>query len=205
MRYENGGDAERGGELRELVPHFLAQQGVQRGERLVKENASRLHGDGAGKGNALLLSAGKLMGVAPFKILEMHGAQRIAHAALQILCIFSGPQPKGDIFKHRHVRPEREILKHKAEIPLLRRKIDFAFLGKDAGIVQPDLALVRRFQPGDHPQKRCFAAAGWAEQRGKAPVLDLQRCGLNDLLFIKALRDLLQSNFHGDPLFCVRH
>ena len=144
------------------------------------------------------------MGIAPFKILQMHGAQRVAHPTLQILRILPGAQSKGHVFKYSHVRPERKILKHKAEIALLRRQVNPAFPGKNAAIVQPDFALIRRFQPGDHPQKRRFPAAGGAQQRGKAPVLDRQGCGMDDLPFVKALCNLLQSNFHSIPLFSIR-
>ena len=117
--------------------------------------------------------------------------------------VFIQPR-KGHVFKYSHVRPERKILKHKAEIALLRRQVNPAFPGKNAAIVQPDFALIRRFQPGDHPQKRRFPAAGGAQQRGKAPVLDRQGRGMDDLPFVKALCNLLQSNFHSIPLFSIR-
>ncbi len=80
--YENGSDAQRVRKLRQFVPHFLAEQRVERGQRFIKQNADRLHRDGAGERHALLLTAGKLMRIALFKILQMHGAQCAAHAAL---------------------------------------------------------------------------------------------------------------------------
>ena len=104
----------------------------------------------------------------------------------------SRPQPKYYIFKYRHIAVKGKILKYKAEIPLLRRQVDLSFFGKTAGTVQPDLTIVRRFQSGDHPQ-----------QRRNASILDGQRFGPDDLPLIKPLRDLVQSNFHSTPLFCI--
>ena len=80
------------------MPHFFPQKRVQRRERLVKQSAPGFHGNGAGKGNALLLPAGKLMGIALFKVLEMHGAQRLAHTALQISCVLPCAQPESHVF-----------------------------------------------------------------------------------------------------------
>ena len=185
------------------MPHFLPEQRIQREERFVKQNAPRLNDDGTGKGDALLLTAGQLVRIALFKVLQMYGAQRVAHSALQILCVLPRPQAERDVFKHRHVRPERKVLKHKAEISLFRRQIDLLLLGEHTNIVQPDFTLVRCFQTGDHPQKRCLAAAGRAEQRGKAPLPDRQRYELDDLSFIKALCNPIQSYFHSLPLFRI--
>ena len=73
------------------------------------------------------------MGIAFFKVLQMHGVQSIAYTVVQILGVSSRPQPKYYIFKYRHVRSKGKILKYKAEIPLLRRQVDLSFFGKTAG------------------------------------------------------------------------
>lgn len=70
------------------------------------------------------------MGIAFFKVLQMHGVQSIAYTVVQILGVSSRPQPKYYIFKYRHVRSKGKILKYKAEIPLLRRQVDLSFFGK---------------------------------------------------------------------------
>ena len=155
--------------------HAASPRGAKRPARkgVRQTNASRLNGDSAGKGHALPLTAGRLMGIAFFKVLQMHGVQSIAYTVVQILGVSSRPQPKYYIFKYRHVRSKGKILKYKAEIPLLRRQVDLSFFGKTAGTVQPDLTIVRRFQSGDHPQ-----------QRRNASILDGQRFGPDDLPLI---------------------
>ena len=90
----------------------------------------------------------------------MYGAQRITDSVLQIGCVFSCSETESHIFKYRHVRPKCEILKYKAEVSFFRWQIDLVCLGENTGIVQPDLAVIRRFQTGDHPQQRSLAATG---------------------------------------------
>ena len=184
---KHGGQAERGDQLLELLPHLLAQKRVERGERLVKEDTARLDDDRPGEGDALLLSAGKLVGVPRFKVLKMDCAQRLAHSALQVLRIFLGTQSERDVFKHRHVRPERKILKHKAKPALFWRQVDLFLPRKHTSLIKPDLAGIRRFQPGDHAQQRRLAAAGGAEQRGEAAAFNCQVRLPDDLLFSKLL------------------
>lgn len=111
------------------------------------------------------------MGIAFFKVLQMHGVQSIAYTVVQILGVSSRPQPKYYIFKYRHVRSKGKILKYKAEIPLLRRQVDLSFFGKTAGTVQPDLTIVRRFQSGDHPQQRRNASFSMASVLGRMTCL----------------------------------
>ena len=198
---ENGGDAQRRGQRPQLMAHLLPEEGVQRGERLVEQDAPRMDRDGPGERHPLLLPAGELVRIAALKVLQPDGAQRRAHPALQILGIPFCPQAEGRVFKHRHVGPEGEVLKDEAQPPLFRRQVDPPRGGKDADVVQPELAAVRRLQPGDHPQQRGLAAAGRPQQRGEAAVLHGQRGGADDLSPRKALFNLIQSDLHNIPRF----
>ena len=82
--------------------------------------------------------------LARFKILQMHHAQRLAYSGLKVLRIFSRAQAERNVFKHRHVWPEGEVLKHKAKASLFRRQIDSLLPGKyaRAGVSSP--AIIRR-------------------------------------------------------------
>lgn len=141
--------------------------------------------------------------LARFKILQMHHAKRLAHSVRKVLRIFPRAQAEGNVFKHRHMRPERKILKHKAKASLFRRQIDSLLPGKYARAVKINLTRVRRFQPRDHPQKHRLSAAGGAEQRREAAAVNRERCRPYDLLFLKALRNSMQTYFHTVPLFCT--
>ena len=101
--------------------------------------------------------------LARFKILQMHHAQRLAYSGLNVLRIFSRAQAERNVFKHRHMRPERKILKHKAKASPFRRQIDSLLPGKYARAIKINFSIIRRFQPRDHPQKRRLSAAGRAK------------------------------------------
>ena len=141
--------------------------------------------------------------LARFKILQMHHAQRLAYSGLKVLRIFSRAQAERNVFKHRHVWPEGEVLKHKAKASLFRRQVDSLLPGKYARAVKIDLAIIRRFQPREHAQKRRLAAARGTEQRREAAAVNRERCRPYDLLFLKALRNSMQTYFHTVPLFCT--
>lgn len=141
--------------------------------------------------------------LAHFKILQMHHAQRLAYSGLKVLHIFPRAQAERNVFKHRHMRPERKILKHKAKASPFRRQIDSLLPGKYARAVKINFSIIRRFQPCEHAQKRRLAAARGTEQRREAAAVNRERCRPYDLLFFKTLCDVLQSYFHAVPLFCT--
>ena len=196
-------ETQAGDKVLQLVAHLFPQQGVQCRERLVKQNATGLDDDGTGKGHALLLTAGKLVRIPLGQILQVDAAQCLHHLFFQVLGTVLGAQTKGHVLKHRHVRPQRKILKDKPQPPLFRRGINFLFLCKHTVVIKPDLPAVRGFQAGDHPQQRRFTAAGGTQQSGKTAALNCQRSGRNDLFAAKGFGDIGQSNLHKLPHFIL--
>src|SRR5206468_2330028 len=73
-----------------------------------------------------------------------------------------------DVRLHRHVRPERVVLEHHADVTRVRPE------PVDAPVPEPDLAAVRRMEAGDQPEKRRLAAARGPEQREQLAVADLE-------------------------------
>ena len=93
-----------------------------------------------------------------------------------------------NIIVDRHVRPECEVLKHKAKRPLFRRQIHAALGRENTAVIEPDFAFIGRFQPRDHAKQRGFAAAGRPEQRGEAAALNGHDQRKKDLPAAKALQ-----------------
>ena len=84
------GDIDKGGagfdmQALQLVAHFQAQLGIQVGERLIHEQDGGLRRQGAGDGDALLLAAGKLGGVAVHKHANLDDAGHTAHGQVNFL------------------------------------------------------------------------------------------------------------------------
>jgi len=64
VRHEDGGDFLHLVELAQPAAQVAADHGVERAERLVEQQDSRLAGEGAGQCDTLALAAGELGGVA---------------------------------------------------------------------------------------------------------------------------------------------
>ncbi len=84
------------GQLLHHVQHLAHHLRVQGGGGLVKEHELGLHGQGPDNGDALLLAAGELVGIAVGLILQTHPAQQL-HGLLVALGLFypacTGPGP----------------------------------------------------------------------------------------------------------------
>ncbi len=88
----------------EVFPHL----GVERPERLVQQEDLRLHRQRAGEGNALLLPARELRGIAVGQRFELHQPQQFQHALADIrlgrpLRARAHAEAKGDVLEHAEV------------------------------------------------------------------------------------------------------
>ena len=77
-------------------------------------------------------------------------------------------QAEGDVFEHRHVREQRQILEHHAEPAL-------AGLGMgDDAVADDDVAAGRLDETGNHVERRRLAATRRPDQDQELAVADLQ-------------------------------
>src|SRR5262249_16889429 len=143
--------------------------GVEIGERLVQQQQRRLDHQRARQGNTLLLTAGEVVWMPAMEIAELdhvdHGIDlgpRGGGAAAAHL------QAKTDVLPDRHVRKQRVILEHHADIAPLRRQPRHILL------TETDAAASRDFETRDAAQGRRLAAAGGAEQRYKLALCYVQ-------------------------------
>jgi hypothetical protein len=153
----------------ELELHFLAQLGVEGGERLVEQQHRRMGDQRSGNGHALLLAAGELVRVALAETGEPHVLERLGDLAGDLRARRSGHlQGERDVARHRHVREQRVALEHRAYRPRLRRPVG------EVVAVEENAPSVRQIEPGDHPQQGCLAAARRAEQGEELAGVDRQ-------------------------------
>jgi hypothetical protein len=71
------------------------------------------------------------------------------------------------------VRPQRIVLEHHADVPLVRRQI------VDAAPAEVDVAGIRRVEAGQEAQQRRLAASRRPEEREQLPGPDLERDGVD--------------------------
>ena len=116
------GHAEPLMQLPDLELHLLAQLLVQGTQRLVHEDQLRLEDQRAGDRDALLLAPGELRRAPGSEAAELHHAERAVdplgnvgrrHAAHR--------QREPDVLGDGHVRKQRVILEHHADVALIRR------------------------------------------------------------------------------------
>ena len=122
--YENRGDADAVLNGFQLNAHVFAQVGIKGGKRLIKQEHIWLDHDGAGQGDALLLTARELAWVTVFDIGQAHDIERVfdflGHVRLGDIAVF---EAEGDVFANRAVREEGVILEDKAEVALVNGHI----------------------------------------------------------------------------------
>ena len=110
-------------------------------------------------------------------------------------------EAKGDVLLQRHVREQRIVLEDGVDAAPVRRQ------SLDIGAAQTNFARCRLLEAGDHPQKRCLAAAGGAEHGEEFVLVDIEADRLQGLEMAIGLRytgnldglDAL-ARIHGDGL-----
>ena len=152
VRHIDDGDAEHLVDLLQLDLHMLAQLLVERAERLVHQNEGRLEDERAGERDALLLAARELGRLAILELLQPHHFEGARDAWSDLgLGDLSHRKREGDIVRHAHMREQRVVLEHHADI---------AFVGRqavDRFAVERDHALARPFEARQHVQGRGLA------------------------------------------------
>ena len=177
------------------APQLLPHLGVERAERLVEQQHLRLHRERAREGNALALSARKLVGVALGEPLELHQLEQrphlLADARLREACLSrANAQAEGHILENAHVAEKRVVLEHEPHAPLAHVRIGGVLA------MEQHLPRVRPLEARDDPQQRGFARARWPEQREQLARSDLEAHLVERDEAAEALGQVLQRNAH---------
>ena len=187
-------------QLADLGAHLHPQLGVEVGERFVKEEYLGLADDGAPHRHALTLTARKRFGLALQQVLDAEYIGRFLHSRLNLVFgIFPQFKPKGHVLIDAHVRVERVILEDHSNVAILGGHI------VDDRPIYRNLAGGDFLEPGDHPQRRRFAAARRADEYHEFFILDLD-IGIiyRYHFFVVHFADILQNYFsHRVPFLLL--
>ncbi|MCY1522259.1 hypothetical protein D9M68_571040 [compost metagenome] len=180
-------------DLHELDLRFLANLLVQRGHGLIQQQQLGAFDQAARQGDALLLAARQLAGLAARIAGHLHQVQRFEHAVMDFGAVHALLlQAEGHVGLDRHVRKQRIGLEHHVHGPPVRRHVG------DVLAVQQDLARRGLFEPRQHAQQRGLAAARAAQQGEDLVALDRQIDGTDGDHIAEDLDDI------GDPDELVR-
>ena len=168
---------------------LLAELQVERAERLVEQEHSRLVDERAPERDALLLPARELPRLALREPGEPDELEHLAHAALQLaLRDALSLEPERDVVLDRHVREERVALEDGVDVALVGREPD------DVLVAEEDAPLGRLLEAADHPQRRRLPAARRAEQREERAARDLDRDPVDCDRVVEPLDDVLEPD-----------
>ena len=121
----------------------------------------------AGERDALLLAAGELEGIAVAELRQLDHGEHLGDARADLLGRALGDlQAEGDVLGDGQIGEERVGLEHHADVALVGAEHG------DVAAVDPDLAGARRFEAGDHAQRRRLAAAARPEERDELAAGD---------------------------------
>ena len=147
-----------------------AHLGVEGRQRLVEQQHRRLDRQRAGQGDALLLAAGQLAGVAVGVLAEADQLEHLAGATLRAVAAVLAAQlePEGDVVEHGQVREQAVGLEDHPHVALVRRDPG------DVLAAHRDGAGRRLVEAGEDPQRGGLAAARRAEQGDQLAGLEVQ-------------------------------
>ena len=178
------------------VQHLPPSVGVQHSRGLVQHDALRLHGNDAGNGHPLLLSAGEQVRRMAGKITHTHRLQRIVHPLTNFLRrnaqIFRG---KGHILLHHvgddlvirvlehHAHPPPDLQQHRLVMGIHPLYIHRPARWQQHGVhVLSQSRFPGAVMPQHHHEAALLDAEAHAPQRRLAPLALLRRIGEGQVL-----------------------
>jgi len=169
VRDQDEGDADLALDRLQLHLHVPAQFAVEGGQRFVEQEDGGAVDEGAGEGDALLLTARQLPDPAAVQAFEAHqfeglvdaaGDFRLARARRTLL------QAIADIAGDIEVREQRVVLKHHVHGTAVGGDAD------DRTAADFDVAFARLLEACDQPQGRGLAAPRRTQERMKGATAD---------------------------------
>ena len=180
----------------ELELHLLAQLEIERTQRLIEQQDLGPVDQGTGDSDALLLTTGQLVGLAPLKAAELHQIEHFQHALTNlVLRSLLHLETVGDVVENGHVRKQRVALEHGIHVALERLLIG------NIDAVEQNFARSGLLKAGDHAQRRRLARAGRAQNRQELALLYIDGQVFDHVVFAVKLVDVLNL----DERFGIRH
>ena len=165
----NRGDPQPALKLFDDGTHLHTKLGIQVGQRLVHQQHTRFDDEGAGQGNSLLLTAGKLAGLTLGQRKNLHQVKCFLDTLFNLRLFDTACfQTIGYVFFDRQVRENGVVLEDHADVALMGRNV------VDDLVAKEKLAAFYGIEACNHSQQRCFAAAGRAQESKEFPFLDMK-------------------------------
>ena len=147
---------------------YAFQVRIQGGKRLVEHEDVGFRRQHARQGHALLLSAGKLAGVALAESLQTETAQLVCYLGIALLLWGFAVDARSHVLGNGEVGEQHVVLEQQSGFALLRREVHAGLLARFALeehlVIHDDTAFIGCFDAGNAAHGKAFAAAGFAKE-----------------------------------------
>jgi hypothetical protein len=142
-------------DLQQQLLHLFASEGVQRAERLIHQQYTRIGRQRASQAHALPLPAGQLPDAALLETGQIHQRQHFPGLGFALLARYTGQfEAEGDVGEYVLPRQQGVVLKHHAA---------FGAGALDRNAIQGDAPGAGFDETCDQVQQRSLAAARWTQ------------------------------------------
>ena len=174
-------------QLAQLGAHFLAQLGIEIGQRLVHQADPGLRHQRTAQRHALLLAARELPGPALQQRRQPQQLGRLLKTLPALgLADLAHLQTELDVVGHAQMREQRIVLEHHGNAALRRRQMG------NVATIDAHRPRGGHVQPGNHAQGGGFAAARRAEQDAERAWFNAQIHGMQGRGVTPGFGDVLQ-------------
>ncbi len=197
----------------EVVDDFRFGGGVERGQRLVEQQDTRVGHEGAGQSYSLPLAAGNLSGFALAQMGDTEGFEDGIALSLAFGSAYTGKAVL-DVSSYREMWKECEILKNIAHPSALNREVRVVCTVEKDSVAAADFSGVGGGQAGNAVEQCGLPCPGGAEDygdsggQGESQVEREISCGIGktlvDLDCQSVLRRRVGNYFHGQAAPTVR-
>ena len=156
MRHDQHRDVPQLLHLRQLLAQGAPQGGIKRRKRLIQKQQARLHGQGTGERDPLLLTTGELAWPALGQRLQVEITEQLRNP-LPTRLARQPSQPEADVVGNAQMREQRVVLRHVSNTALLGGQIKAAGAVEDGLAVERDASLVGLYRPGNGLERQAFA------------------------------------------------
>ena len=160
-------------QLEHQIGHRGGVGGVEIAGGLVGEQQLGTGREGAGQGDALLLSAGHLVRIVPRARFQTDPVQP-GRGLVGGVAIAGDLQRGGDVLGRRHVRQQVEGLEHQRHPPTPQQRPAVLAEGSQVLAEQSHRPAGRPFQPGGHGDERRLSATRGSDHRDPFPSAHLE-------------------------------
>ena len=173
--------------------------GIKIGEGFIEQEDARAEGESAGKGDALLLAAGELIGIAGGQRSEFEELEEFRNAGCAVVAgSFAEAKAELDVLLDGELGKERGVLEGERDGTFFGRNGSYRFA------IEKNGAAVWLFEAGNEAEAGGFAATGRAEEDEEFRFVKVQRKIIDGNHRVRFSLERFAEGFQPEPRHIIR-